>query len=576
MSGRYNFRNTTKNSPKRKRSTTINDLDGEDDGPQQLLKVQSFLKTMINQLLDEEKDNILDEILTAADEHMEFSFNENLQKTSKKFAKMTMQYIKKSILSDCHDMLHEHLDEFDLSMSTDKFKQLISEVIQKEFGGKLNGKTPKSSNKSHRIKIIQVKQPNNGLVPPEISGTTQENQGKGTLPEIYDEHKILETNDNIAKHIVNLQTTNENKIVIYKEYIQGLSPTGKDKRDAKQKEWLDAALKMPYDKIVEYPITINDTNAKINSFMLQMKRKLDNTVFGLDQVKEEMMIEVMKRITNKDTEGKIIVLVGPPGIGKTFISRNVSECLGIPFSSFALGGCRDASILTGHDFTYVGSHPGVIARSLMDMKCCNGLLYLDEIDKINDTPRGQEVNANLLSILDETQNSEYTDNYLFKLKHNLSKLFVIGSANYEDKIDPILKNRTKIIKLPTPCSEDKVKMARTFFIPKYLKQFKVDESEIVFNDDIIKYILQKTKDEPGVRELKRAIEHIVSRFNILRKTQLKKGKKRKTNIEEEQLEFSFSLPNFQIPLDVNREVVDVFMKKFDEKKDNAKVHTMYM
>lgn len=242
-----------------------------------------------------------------------------------------------------------------------------------------------------------------------------------------------------------------------------------------------------------------------------MKTSLDTAVHGMDDAKEEIILEVMKRLTNVDNQGKILVLEGPPGIGKTYLSRNVSECMKIPYHSIALGGCKDASILNGMDYCYVGSHPGSIARALKSLGCSNGLLYLDEIDKIGSTSRSEEVSASFLSILDETQNQEFVDNYLFDLKLNLSKLFIIGSVNDASKIDPILRNRMKIIKLPSPTEQDKLEIVRDHFVPNYLKSYDIDDNEIIFSDAIIKYIISKTTKEPGVRELKRNTEHIISR-----------------------------------------------------------------
>lgn len=119
---------------------------------------------------------------------------------------------------------------------------------------------------------------------------------------------------------------------------------------------------MPYDSTVDYPITANDTNRKIHNFLLNMKKKLDSSVHGMEEAKEEIILEVMKRLTDINSQGKILVLEGPPGIGKTYLSQNVSECINIPFHSISLGGCRDSSILNGMDYCYVGSHPGAIAR----------------------------------------------------------------------------------------------------------------------------------------------------------------------------------------------------------------------
>lgn len=258
------------------------------------------------------------------------------------------------------------------------------------------------------------------------------------------------------------------------------------------------------------------------------------------------------------------------------MSRNVSECIQIPFHSISLGGCRDANVLNGMDYCYVGSHPGAIARALKSMGCANGLLYLDEIDKIGSTSRSEEVSASFLSILDESQNTSFEDNYLFDLKLNLSKLFIIGSVNDANKIDPILRNRMKIIKLPSPTEKDKIEIVKNHFIPKYMKEYGIKEGEIIFSEDIIKYLILKTTKEPGVRELKRNTEHIISRFNLLRKTHIKRRSKKRKVDDSKELKFSFSIPDFCVPLELDEGIVDKFMAKSKQEDMNMSVQRMYM
>ena len=575
MASRYNLRGPSGGDGKSKRKRES--LDNK-PGDNNMLKVRGYLKVLIDDLVEDEIEAQLETIFNTVDDHINCAFNDKLKETAQKFSKMSVGYIKSSIMSACHDMIHDHLDTFDLSLSTEQYKMLISEVIQKDFGGKLQGKKPEISAKnSTRIKIHKTT-----TKPQSSSPAVSQPQKKPVYPKKYNEETLKDHTNAVVNQIVALETTKENKEIIYKQFLSGITPSGKSRRTAKEQDWLDAALAMPYQHQIKYPIKAKDTNSRVHSFLLNMQKKLDKTVHGMKQAKEEIILEVMKRVTNPNSQGKILVLEGPPGIGKTYLSRSVSECMGIPFESISLGGCRDASVLNGHNYCYVGSHPGAIARALKAMKCCNGVMYLDEIDKIGGTEQSREVSASFLSILDESQNSAFSDNYLLDLKLDLSKLFFIGSVNNADLIDPILRNRMKIIKLPVPTLEDKLAIVKQHFIPMYLEQYSIPKTELVFTDDIIKYIINKTKKEPGVREIKRAIEHVVSRFNLLRKTHVRRRKKRKVDNEStnttkrEELEFSFSIPNFKTPLMLTNNIVNKFMKTLASNNINPSVKRLYM
>ena len=324
MSKRYNLRNGRKLSPKRKREqndSSIDNLDREETGGKDVLKLQSFLRGMVDTIIEDQLDDQVEATLEMVDEHLDVAFDAKLKETSKKFSKMSMEYMKKAILESCHDMIHDHLDNFDLSLSTDKFKTLISEVIKNDFG--IIAKQTKTPRTPTRIKIVKAVQlPGGGLGIPLSQNTTDIEPGVSQFPEKFDEEVLKDNTNETVKKILNLKTSIGNKTVLYREFVKGMNPNGTEKRDAKAKEWLDTALSMPYDNTIEYPITTNDPNTRINSFLLEMKNKLDGTVHGLNDAKEEMLLEVMKRITSSDSNGKILVLEGPPGIGKNLFESN--------------------------------------------------------------------------------------------------------------------------------------------------------------------------------------------------------------------------------------------------------------
>lgn len=424
----------------------------------------------------------------------------------------------------------------------------------------------------------------------------------GPLPDKFDEEKLQKRNnkDKYLTQILELKTSQSNKEAIYERYMSYVSQTdGKEKHN--DKKWLEKALKLPFDKIVPPVVNHNSSSAEVRNLVSSMFEKLNQNVYGMNHVKEEIVVEVVKRLMNPDVKGKIIVLEGPPGIGKTLIAHNVASSIGLPFDSIALGGCRDADILKGHEPIWVGSHEGRIARSLQKMGVGNGLLYLDEIDKIGDTPKGQEVAYALLSILDETQNYCFNDNYFTDISMNLSRLFIIGSVNDRNKINPILADRMKFITLEAPSFDDKVEMVKKFFVPMYNKEFGMSQDDFELDEESVKYLVKHSGGEKGVRDLKRDTEHIISRINFLKRTRENetdiedasppptKSKRRKTKTEQEEddnsssqetntnpLNLSFSLSNFEMPLKITPQDIEVLKGNYAKKETNEHVNRMYL
>lgn len=398
------------------------------------------------------------------------------------------------------------------------------------------------------------------------------------LPEKYDVEALtkLAKKPKYVKELIDLKTHDENKSIIYGKIFRYHAQHCPGKERDNDQKWLDKVFKLPFDKIVEYPISKQSSNSKIREITGRLFKGLNEKVNGLQEVKEEIIVEFIKRLLNPDAKGKIIVLEGPPGIGKTFIAHNLASLIGLPFDSISLGGCTDSSLLIGSDELYVGSHEGAIAKGLQRMGYSNGLLYLDEIDKIGETPRAEEVSSSLLSVLDETQNYKFKDNYYHDIEINLSRLFTIGSANDRNKIPPILRNRMKFITIPAPTTQEKIDLVKNFFIPFYYKEFDITEEEIRFPDETIKYIMSITEEEPGVRGLKRNVEHIISRLNFLKRTTIVK----QSTIEEGEIvtdefpKLSFMISNFTLPFVVYPDDVDMLKdKRLNDKKDT---YGMYM
>ncbi len=205
------------------------------------------------------------------------------------------------------------------------------------------------------------------------------------------------------------------------------------------------------------------------------------------------------------------------GVGKTTIIKNgISKILNRAFSFIALGGASDGSYLDGHSYTYEGSTYGKIVDILIQTNSLNPIIFFDELDKVSTSERGNEIIGILTHITDNTQNENFQDKYFSEVSIDLSKCLFVFSFNNEELVNPILKDRMYVIDVKGYDKKEKVIIAKKYILPEILKEYNFIEKEIIFKDDIIEYIIEKTKSEEGVRNLKRNIECIISKINIIR------------------------------------------------------------
>ena len=206
----------------------------------------------------------------------------------------------------------------------------------------------------------------------------------------------------------------------------------------KIKNWVDTFMRIPFDKIETLPVSIDNGVDMCHDFMDNAKKILDSVAYGLNDAKMQIMQMVGQLITNPKAVGTAIAIQGPMGTGKTtLVKEGISRILNRPFSFIALGGATDSSFLEGHSYTYEGSTWGKIVQILIDSKCMNPVIYFDELDKISDTPKGEEIAGILTHLTDTSQNSQFHDKYFAEIDFDLSKCLFIFSYNDESKINPI-------------------------------------------------------------------------------------------------------------------------------------------
>ena len=257
---------------------------------------------------------------------------------------------------------------------------------------------------------------------------------------------------------------------------------------------------------------------------------------------------ISTKIVNPEHRGLSLLLVGPAGIGKTSLIKNgIAKALGWPFQFISLGGDSDASTYTGHQLVYESSHCGKIVNSLIASKSMSTVLMFDEIDKLSQTPKGEEVMNLLIHLTDPVQNADFEDKYLAGVPIDLSKVMFIFSANDINKIDKILLDRMMVIDLKGYDLKQKTAIAEQYLLPMALKDVNLTE-RISISKDILTYIIKEyANDEKGVRELKRCIEQVTQKINMLRMFNSP--------------DLPFYIKDFTLPFIVKPDHIKLFIKK---------------
>ena len=333
--------------------------------------------------------------------------------------------------------------------------------------------------------------------------------------------------------------------------LKSMEPS--DNEYYKIKNWVDAFMRIPFGKYKELNIKMENGVEECNQFMGDAMNTLDTCVYGLTDAKMQILQMIGQWISNPLALGTAIAIKGPPGTGKTsLIKDGISKILGREFSFIALGGASDSSFLEGHSYTYEGSTWGKIVQILMESKSMNPVIYFDELDKVSDTPKGEEIIGILTHLTDTTQNNAFHDKYFADVDFDLSKCLFIFSYNDETKINPILKDRMYRIQTKGYDAKEKIIIANNYLLPKIREQVGFKEGEVIIPDETIQHIISSqgiTKGEEGVRNLKRCLEIIHTKLNLFRLV-----KPENTMISKEiklQVEFPFT---------VSKENVDVLIK----------------
>ncbi|MHA3826070.1 endopeptidase La [Mycoplasma sp. BRA285] len=335
------------------------------------------------------------------------------------------------------------------------------------------------------------------------------------------------------------------------------------------KNYTNTLKKLPWRKVQRELLDIK-----------HVKDTLDQYHYGLEEIKERILeylavlINVKKQNKDEDEyteidnehlidnnlfqeEGRslqdkynnvpILTLVGPPGTGKTSLSKAIAEALGRKFLKISLGGVHDESEIRGHRRTYVGAMPGKIIKGITKTGVSNPVILLDEIDKMASDFKGDPASA-MLEVLDPEQNTKFQDHYL-EHEYDLSKCIFIATANYFDNIPPALVDRVEIIELSAYTLSEKVNIAKKYLVPKVLEQAGLDKKMFKIDDATLEYIIKHYTMEAGVRGLKRILDKLARKIVLKKLNDVK-------------------LKSFEITIDKLEDLLGVIKFKDEEKEED--------
>ena len=334
----------------------------------------------------------------------------------------------------------------------------------------------------------------------------------------------------------------------------------------KLKNWVDLFMRIPFGKYSVLDVNMAHGLDACQGFMENAMNILNECAYGLNDAKMQILQMIGQWIANPSAMGTAIAIKGPMGTGKTtLVKEGISKILNRQFVLMALGGATDGSVFDGSPYVYEGSGPGMITKKLIETKEMNSCFLFDELDKVSDTEKGQEIIGILTHLTDTTQNSEFHDKYFADVDFDMSRALFIFSYNDESRVNPILKDRMYSIQTKGYTPKEKITIATNYLLPRIREQVNFKEDEVIIPDEVLEYIINTpglTKSEDGVRNFKRCLEIIHTKLNLFRLV------KSDSNILTKEINLKVTFP-----ITVTKKDVDALIK--NDEKQSQSILSMY-
>ncbi|MGA7982838.1 MAG: endopeptidase La [Chromatiaceae bacterium] len=307
--------------------------------------------------------------------------------------------------------------------------------------------------------------------------------------------------DKFKGRIENLTLTDEAKKRLDEELDKmGILETGSPEY-AVTRNYLDWITLLPWGK-----------HSKDKLDLKRARRALNRDHYGLEDVKRRILEFLAVGIHKGEIAGSIILLVGPPGVGKTSIGRSIADALGRRFYRFSVGGIRDEAEIKGHRRTYIGAMPGKFIQAMKDAGTANPVIMLDEIDKVGASYHGDPASA-LLEVLDPEQNVDFLDHYL-DLRFDLSKVLFVCTANQTDTIPGPLLDRMEVIQLSGYIADEKLQIARKYLLPRQIERAGLEKGAVKLDTAALRALIDGYARDAGVRRLEKQLGKIVRKVAV--------------------------------------------------------------
>ncbi len=351
--------------------------------------------------------------------------------------------------------------------------------------------------------------------------------------------------DTLKSKILKLDADSGVKSKILKMYDEMMTYPPDSTTYTSLKEEIEWSIRMPYQKR-EIDNYVNMNNKQLNNFYCNVRKMLDQELFGMENVKNRIIHVLNDRRSSGDSCGRNIALVGKPGTGKTAVCKALAKILDKKFAKISAG-ALDSAAIKGSNKVWNGSEPSIILQILANLKTNNAIIMFDEVDKLGDTPQGKLAQHALLHVSDPSDNKDFQDNYLKNFSHDLSKILFIYCMNDVECLDNALKDRFDIIYVDEYTNDEKLEIFKNYMLPKALLNIGMKKNDVVISDSSIKKLL-KDKNM-GLRNIEKLIKNIIGKINMYKNVILQDG-------TTGNLKLNYEIPNFKLPLKIENKLLN--------------------